>query len=135
MPRNFKRLNYRAVIDGAVTSPDNYKYRKVNDVRIPVGIAASKIRGISLPNDGFAYGRANRPNTPVDPVISNAFGEGASANLQSRYAHLKQFKKVNSPKCNNIDIRYTHAKTKAEEFIKSKTSFEIAKKEFKLKRF
>ena len=50
--------------------------------------------------------------------------------------NLKSFKKVNSPKCNGIEIRYTNAKTKAEEFIKTKNSFDLSiPAEFKLKRF
>ena len=131
-------MNYRAVIDGAVTAPDNYKYRKCNDARIPFGISALQRsgRGISLPNEAFTYGRANRPQTPIDGIISNNFGEGASDSLQARYANLKVFKKVNSPKCNGIEIRYTNAKTRAEEFIKSKNSFDLSMPtEFKLKRF
>ena len=46
------------------------------------------------------------------------------------------FKGQNSPK-NKIEVRYTNAKIKAEEFIKTKNSFDfnMSKTEFKLKRF
>ena len=74
---------------------------------------------ITLPEEKFTYGKPNRPQTPIETIINNNFGENASHTLQSRYHHLKSFKKYNTPKCNNIEIRYTNAKKKAEEFIKT----------------
>jgi len=52
-----------AAVGGMVTAKDNYGYRKTHDARIPFGVSALKStsRGISLPNEGFTYGRANRP--------------------------------------------------------------------------
>ena len=60
-PRNFKTLNKRAVIQGATTAIDNREFRKSNDVRIPFGLDALHKRGLSLPEESFSYGRANRP--------------------------------------------------------------------------
>ena len=74
-------LNKTAVINGAVTAPHNYEYRKTHDVRIPFGIAAIKERGISLPEESFTYGRANRPQTPIQGIIANNFGEAAGSTL------------------------------------------------------
>ena len=67
-----------------VTAKQFYDYRKDHDARIPFGISALKThhRGISLPNEGFTYGRANRPQTPIMGIIGNNFGEAAGANLQ-----------------------------------------------------
>ena len=43
---------------------------------------------------------------------------------------------MSMPKSNNIEIRYTKAKTKAEEFIKTQNVWDKQEKElFKLKRF
>ena len=55
-------------------------YRKTNDVRMSIGHSAllnKKNRGISLPTEGFTYGRANRPQTPVQGIIAGSFGEQA----------------------------------------------------------
>ena len=93
---------------------------------------------ITLPEEQFTYGRPNRPQTPIDGIIRNNFGEGATKNLQDRYRSLKQYKKLSAPKCNNIEIRYTKAKIKAEEFIKTQNQWESTqnpKELFKLKRF
>ena len=126
------------MIKGNVTAKDNYVFRKTNDSRIPFGMSALKghHRGISLPHESFSYGRANRPQTPLGGIITNNFGEMAGAELQSKYKQIQVFKGQNSPK-NKIEVRYTNAKMKAEEFIKTKNSFDFnsSKNEFKLKRF
>ncbi len=51
-PRNFMKLNKKAVISGSVTAKDNYVFRQTNDARIPFGLSALKKTGrdISLPN-------------------------------------------------------------------------------------
>lgn len=68
---------------GMVTATQFKNFRKDNDVRIPFGISALKThnRGISLPAEGFTYGRANRPQTPIMGIIGNNFGEAAGENL------------------------------------------------------
>jgi len=68
---------------GMVTAPQFKDFRRQNDVRIPFGVSALKShnRGISLPNEGFTYGRANRPQTPIMGIIGNNFGEAAGENL------------------------------------------------------
>ena len=68
---------------GMVTAPQFKDFRRNNDVRIPFGVSALKThnRGISLPNEGFTYGRANRPQTPIMGIICNNFGEAAGENL------------------------------------------------------
>jgi len=93
-----------------VTAPQFRDYRRGNDARIPFGVSALKThnRGISLPNEGFTYGRANRPQTPIMGIIGNNFGEAAGENLQTRYKQMKMFKKQTSPKA-NPEVRYTNA--------------------------
>ena len=94
-PVNFTLLNKKSAMDGMVTAPQFKQFRKEHDVRIPFGVSALKShnRGISLPNEGFTYGRANRPQTPIMGIIGNNFGEAAGANLQDRYRQMKLFKK------------------------------------------
>ena len=60
-PRDFKKLNKFAVLGGMITCPDINKYRRDHDARIPFGLSALKKRDLSLPNDTFTYGIANRP--------------------------------------------------------------------------
>ena len=60
-PRDFKKLNKFAVVGGMVTSKDNYQFRKTHDARIPFGLNALTNKGVKLPDEGFRYGRANRP--------------------------------------------------------------------------
>ena len=57
------KLNKKAAVAGMSTSKDVMDYRKSNDVRMSFGMSAlgKNRRGISLPNEGFTYGRANRP--------------------------------------------------------------------------
>ena len=40
----------------------------------------------SAPSSNQAYGKANRPTTPVQDLIANSFGEMSEANLQAQYA-------------------------------------------------
>ena len=70
-PRDFMKLNKFAVVGGMVTSKDNYAFRKTHDARIPFGLTALKNKGVSLPDDSFSYGKANRPQTPVKGIILN----------------------------------------------------------------
>ena len=70
-----------------------------------------KAREISLPSEGFTYGRANRPQTPIDGIINNTFGENSAQQLQTRYGKIKQFKmNAKSPK---NEIKFTKAFLKA----------------------
>jgi len=97
-------------MDGMVTAPQFKQFRQNHDVRIPFGVSALKShhRGISLPNEWFTYGRANRPQTPIMGIIGNNFGEAAGENLQNRYKQMRLFKKQTSPKA-NPEVRYTNA--------------------------
>ena len=90
-PRNFMKLNKNAAKAGQVTSKDVMDFRKTNDVRMSFGQSAliKKQRGISLPTEGFTYGRANRPQTPVQGIIAGSFGEQAGALLQTRYVQMQ----------------------------------------------
>jgi len=36
---------------------------------------------ITLPEEQFTYGKPNRPQTPIETIINNNFGENASHTL------------------------------------------------------
>ena len=48
--------------------------------------------------DGLAFGKPNRPPTPIDGVISNHYGDAALHEIQERYE--MQHEIVNSPSNN-----------------------------------
>ena len=106
-----------------ITCPDINKYRRDHDARIPFGLSALKKRDLSLPNDTFTYGRANRPQTPLKGIILNEYGETARNEIQAKYMELKEHKKHNSPRSNKFEIKYTNAQLKHDEFIKTQSVF------------
>ena len=55
-------------------------------------------------------------------IIAGSFGETAGALLQTRYVQMADDKRT-SPK-NKLEVRYTNARMKADDFIKSKNSFD-----------
>ena len=65
----------------------NHAFRKENDARITTKLHQKVNR---IPEEGFSYGRANRPQTPVEGIIRNDFGEESVATLQNKYAAWKQ---------------------------------------------
>ena len=135
-PRDFKKLNKRAVLDGMITARDNYKFRQNHDNRIPFGLEALKNKGSSIPNDSFTFGKRNRPQTPVKGIILNDYGETAGMCLQEKYRVLKESKTINSPRNNKFEIRYTHAQMKHDQYIKQRnSSLDHKPSQFKLKRF
>ena len=64
---------------GLNTAPHYYEFRKSNDARIKYGVI-HEIK-YPLPTSDFAYGKRNRPQTPVGGIIANSFGEEASKDL------------------------------------------------------
>ena len=87
-----------------------------------------------VPDREALFGCKNRPETPVDQIIANDFGEGASAALQERYAHFKQYRAVSK---GLTAVRMTNAQVTADNHVRSKTQNRdaTARPEFKLKRF
>ena len=84
-PRDFKKLNKMSLKGGSVTSKDVNKFRQTNDARIAFGVVPEK--PIMLPNEEFTFGKRNRPQTPVNGIISHYYGEAASRDMQQRYIH------------------------------------------------
>ena len=77
---------------------------------------------VKLPQQEFTYGRALRPQTPVDVVMANAFGEAASADIQSRYIAMKSYR--HTTKC-PTKIPLTNAQMHADAAVKSKIQGQI----------
>ena len=117
------------------------KFRLEHDARVTNHAASlwKKVgRGASLPSENFTYGKANRPQTPIDGIISNEFGESASHALQTRYGYLKETKAQRSPRAELKRIRYTNAQLRADEYTRTKQgtmTMSSTSGEFKLKRF
>ena len=71
-----------------------------------------------LPAEQFTYGRALRPQTPVNRVMKNEFGEDSAAQLQEMYRHQKMHRRGGS-KCPTV-IRMTNAQVHADNAVKAK---------------
>ena len=87
-----------------------------------------------VPDREALFGCKNRPETPVNQIIRNDFGEGASAALQERYIYAKQHKALSK---GLTAVRMTNAQVTADNHVRSKTQNRDAeaRPEFKLKRF
>lgn len=77
-PRDFMKLNKMCLKEKASDARANHAFRKVNDARI-VPVIKQKVN--KIPGQEFSFGRANRPQTPVDGIIRNDFGEASVAQL------------------------------------------------------
>ena len=87
----------------------------------------------SLPDSQFTYGRALRPQTPVNRVMKNEFGEESQAHLQEIYKYQKQHRRGAS-KC-PTQIPLTNAQMHADNAVRAKIAGPEIKTQFKLKRF
>ena len=85
-----------------------------------------------LPGEEFTFGRANRPQTPVGGIITNAYGESAEVYQQTKY---NQWKRMRSTNRGLTEIRMTNAQMHADHFVRNKCQAPEQKAEFKLKRF
>lgn len=115
---------------GATNAASNRATRAGFDVKMK----QKQVRhgSMQLPGEEHTYGRALRPQTPVDVVMANAFGEAASAELQSRYIN----KVRHVTKC-PTKIPLTNAQAHADHAVKSKLMQTGAEPRhlFKLQRF
>lgn len=87
-PRDFKKLNKMSLKSGSVTAKDQYEYRSHHDARIAFGVTNEK--KIALPSEDFTFGKRNRPQTPVNGIISHFYGEMAGQEMQHRYQANKE---------------------------------------------
>ena len=82
MGKDLIAMNKKSVIGGVVDNRELTSFRKNNDIRMQTHKLwnPKKVDGVLKP-EGFIYGRANRPQTPVDGIIANNFGETAAQAL------------------------------------------------------
>lgn len=89
--KDFRRLNKVVLREGATNAATNRALRSKHDMRLqPKNTQRSSIVSTSLPNASMTFGRANRPQTPVNGIINNMYGEQGSEQLQERYTMWKQ---------------------------------------------
>lgn len=124
-----------SIREGKFTAPHQSQFRTSHDARIPFGVINEKT--ISLPSSEHAFGRPNRPQTPVAGIVSNNYGEMAGATMQSRYATMKEMQKTQTQGLSQI--RMTNAQIGMNNAIREKWIEQACgdkeKREFKLKRF
>ena len=89
--KDFRRLNKVVLREGATNAASNRALRANYDMKLqPKYTARSGAVANSMPNAEQAFGRANRPQTPVNGIIHNVYGEQESIQLQERYNLWKQ---------------------------------------------
>jgi len=88
--KDFKRLNKVVLKEGATNAAANRQLRK-NHGGLKVGLRPGKMAMVSqsMPNQEFAFGRPNRPQTPVHGIIMNNYGEESEMHLANKYAVWK----------------------------------------------
>mmetsp|Transcript_30468 Transcript_30468/g.37513 ORF Transcript_30468/g.37513 Transcript_30468/m.37513 type:complete len:240 (+) Transcript_30468:15-734(+) len=128
--KDFKRLNKAVLREKATNAASNRVSRASYDLKLKQ--KQTRHASVRLPTEEHTYGRALRPQTPVEVVMANAFGEAASADLQNRYIAMKSFRPVT--KCPTV-IRPTNAQLHADQAVKQKMTHAEPRQLFKLQRF
>ena len=84
--RDFKKLNKMGLKNGVVDARTLKEFRQGHDARIEATVGdISRRRLYSVP-DQVAFGKPNRPSTPINGVISNYYGDSAHQEIVERYA-------------------------------------------------
>ena len=76
--KDFRKLNKVVLREGATNAADNRAKRANHDLKLQPKYTARSSVSTSMPNASQAFGRANRPQTPVNGIINNAYGERES---------------------------------------------------------
>ena len=87
--KDFKRLNKVVLKEGATNAASNRAMRANHDMKVMQPSARGKMNTTLNSTDGMIFGRANRPQTPVNGIIRNEYGEGSQMEMQDRYAMWK----------------------------------------------
>ena len=83
--RDFKKLNKMGIKEGVVDAKTLKGFRQDHDARIEATIGdRSRRRQQSVP-DAVAFGKPNRPSTPINGIISNYYGETAHQEIVEKY--------------------------------------------------
>ena len=133
-PQDFVRINKLAIKMNAANYKSFKDFRKNVDIKQKIK-RGNIDRNIYLPPEGFTYGKANRPITPIKDVINNNYGNRAEILIRNEY---KNFLKNKSFSCSNMRRVFLANKKRLEEkkneIIKKDNEF-IKKPLYKLKMF
>ena len=84
--RDFKKLNKMSIKEGVIDAKQQKDFRQSNDARIDSFIGnISRRRQQSVP-ENVAFGKANRPSTPINGIISNYYGVTAHQEIEEKYS-------------------------------------------------
>lgn len=84
--RDFKKLNKMSIKEGVIDAKQQKDFRQTNDARIDSFIGnISRRRQQSVP-ENVAFGKANRPSTPINGIISNYYGVTAHQEIDEKYS-------------------------------------------------
>lgn len=84
--RDFKRLNKMGLRNGITDAKDVKEFRQTHDARIEPTIGErARRRQHSVP-ETIAFGKANRPTTPINGIIANYYGETAHQEINEKYS-------------------------------------------------
>lgn len=109
----------------------NRAHRQNHNLKVTQKTSRGNV-GMSLPNPTATFGKPNRPQTPVNGIITNTYGCESEAVLQARYQNWKQSRGASK---GGIGIRMTNAQIHADNAVRQKNAMAERKPEFKLKRF
>ena len=130
--KDFKRLNKVVLKEGATSAAQNRALRANHDMKVQSTTGRKTNQTVLNSSDGMVFGRANRPQTPVNGIISNTYGEGSQVEMAERYSMwMKKRAQSKGP----VGIRMTNAQIHADASVKAKNTYAEARPEFKLKRF
>jgi hypothetical protein len=85
--RDFKKLNKMSIKEGIIDAKHQKEFRQGHDARIEATIGDRSRRGhMGAIPENLAFGKPNRPSTPINGIISNYYGETATNEIEEKYA-------------------------------------------------
>ena len=84
--RDFKKLNKMSIREGIVDAKNQNQFRLKNDARIEPMIGERARRRQNSVPENVAFGKANRPSTPINGIISNYYGVTAHQEIDEKYS-------------------------------------------------
>ena len=134
---NFRQTNRQSLRSRATTARAQTAYRRYRGKnQLPRFDLKVQEKPIYLPEEQHPYGRPNRPGTPVGDVVSNYYGQVASAEITQKYDVLSQ-KKL--PSVGKYTRGHTRASAMAHNYTHSENFFKMQKEDhtklFKMSKF
>jgi len=97
--RDFRKLNKMSIKNGIIDAKHQKEFRDHNDARIEATIGDRSRRGHSHVPENLAFGKANRPSTPINGIISNYYGETASHEIVEKYTLSHELVRISTLNC------------------------------------